>query len=345
MKNEAELAKEQAPKGVKVIKGKLSEQEKIDLLLKTFKKNKLKPSNLFLPDDEFYAQWDGTDIGLRVMASKLLKRLKLKPKSLAVGFYDQMEHPGLYVSQGREQLILVHSKHSNNPFQCAAIMAHELMHYYLMHKAKIVLEDTRENELLTDLATIYSGFGILVINSFSRYSGWHKTIIGLMFGFLWTHTEELSFGYFKPAQYCKAFASYLNFFEIDPSDAKARIVPQANHFLPYAMRMQRVNDSSKTEYVRLNEKAKQREFFRKILLIFVAALAVILFWWAASAFGGGGTSSECQSQADSLKTQVDDVENQANAARNAGNIEGYNALVPRQNELVNQYNAKITECQ
>ena len=40
-----------------------------------------------------------------------------------------------------------------------AVLIHECMHYYLIIVKEIELEDTMQNEYLTDIATLYMGFG------------------------------------------------------------------------------------------------------------------------------------------------------------------------------------------
>ena len=63
---------------------------------------------------------------------------------------------------------------------------------------------------------------------------------------------------------------------------------------------------------------------------------------------GSGTSSaaytDCVNQYNSLKSQLDSINSQEDSYKAAGNTDSYNALVPQQNDLVNQLNSKATEC-
>lgn len=53
--------------------------------------------------------------------------------------------------------------------QKIAILAHEISHFYLIYKHKIYLPTTNENELLTELNAIYTGFGLLLLNGYETY--------------------------------------------------------------------------------------------------------------------------------------------------------------------------------
>lgn len=55
--------------------------------------------------------------------------------------------------------------------------------------------------------------------------------------------------------------------------------------------------------------------------------------------------NNCVDEYDSIKSELDSVESQMNSYEIYGNIDAFNALVPRQNRLVNELNAKIDECE
>ena len=52
----------------------------------------------------------------------------------------------------------------------------------------------------------------------------------------------------------------------------------------------------------------------------------------------------CSDQYDSLKSQLDSVERTLSSYKSADNTDAFNALVPQQNDLVQQVNSKSTEC-
>jgi len=323
----------------------------------------LKSDKAYYPDDNFYSEWDGSDDTLRLMASKILMFLCIKPKDLFVGFYDQMEPPGLFIQtkKGETDGLLINSKYRNNPFECGAILAHELMHYFLMAKKKIVLEDDHENELLTDLATIQAGLGILVMNGFYHYSGWHETIIALCFGFIRTHQETKSFGYFKPNEYGEHLGQYLKEKNLDIDRIYSHVLPHARHFTHWG----KSTSEEKPDYIQRAEKIAKKDLIKRLVLVSLALpIGLTLLY-----FRVGGTdqniSPENQQQIEELKEKIDDgkanldkcdseleiiekelsdIEIKMKSYNDQNLINLYNSYVPRQNELVSQIQDKNTEC-
>jgi len=53
-------------------------------------------------------------------------------------------------------------------FQKTAILAHEMSHYYLIRKHGIIRKNENENELLTEIATIYCGFGLILFEGYKN---------------------------------------------------------------------------------------------------------------------------------------------------------------------------------
>lgn len=52
--------------------------------------------------------------------------------------------------------------------QKLAILAHELAHHYLIHERRILVNDEAHNELLTEVAAIYLGMGILLLRGYHQ---------------------------------------------------------------------------------------------------------------------------------------------------------------------------------
>ena len=74
---------------------------------------------------------------------------------------------------------------------------------------------------------------------------------------------------------------------------------------------------------------------------------------SSSGSSGSSTSSgsysssaydTCKTEYDNLKSQLDNVESRMNSYKAYDDVDNYNALVPQQNSLVNQVNAKASEC-
>lgn len=93
---------------------------------------------------------------------------------------------------------------------------------------------------------------------------------------------------------------------------------------------------------------------KKVVWNLVIWGGIILFIAISTANGGSsdsGSSSSgssawqaCSDEYDSLNSQLTSVEAQMDGYDAAGNTEGYNSLVPRQNSLVQQVNDKASEC-
>jgi hypothetical protein len=353
-----------------VLTGKIDNNKKIEIITKLFKKDNVPLGKIFLPDDTFYSQWDNTGNGLRLMASKISGWLNITIReSVSVGFSEEMESPGLFINEKGRRTIFVNAKHKDNPFECAAILSHEMMHYYLMAMNEFSLDDTLENEQLTDLATIYSGLGILIINGFQYYSGWHETIIGLMLGMIRFHTEKLSFGYFKPKDYGQLLKNYLSEFKIDGGEARSYILPKARAFLPFSVRLKK--QKAKPNFVLLSEKMAFRETLLKIgiIIIFIpiAMLVGYIRNWGTGSTGSNNnfTSSE-KAQVEELQSYIDKskkyfdgcvenlkskendlntVEIEMNSLKSMGKTYEYNNLVQKQNDIATSYEFKAKECE
>ena len=344
---------------------KKSINSKIELVCLLLKKDNPNFESVYLPNDNFYAAWDNSDDALRLMAAKILQWLNLKAK-LFIGFYDKMEPPGIYIHEKNKEGILINSIYNDDPYKCAAILSHELMHYYLMKKRKTILDDKLENELLTDIATIYSGLGTLVINSFFYESNWHETIIAGLFGSVRINQQQLSFGYFKPKEYASQFVQFIKKFNINLSDASIHILPTARAFLPIGFFKSKLN---KPEYILINEKVSSKSNIKRIIAVIIFIPIACLFWfWKTGGFNETKSTSDlspqqqseisqlesnikktktdydnCTKDLNTKKTNLDLLENQMSGYKYS-NEERYNNLVPQQNELVNEYNAELTEC-
>ena len=133
-----------------------------------------------------------------------------------------------------------------------------------MKKKKIKFEDEQENELFTDLCTIKFGFGIVIINSMSYSNSWFGSAIALLFGVFYWSSEKLSFGYFKPEQYC-------NYVYKDSKDRNMKleefygyIVPGARHYFPERLYF---GSEKKSEIVKIQEKLRTGGFIIKIIVL------------------------------------------------------------------------------
>ena len=80
----------------------------------------------------------------------------------------QENYSGKYVtlSSVKKKIILVINSHYTQE-TIVSILAHEISHYFLAIRG-IKLEDTKENEILTDICAIYLGFGNFMLHGYAE---------------------------------------------------------------------------------------------------------------------------------------------------------------------------------
>ncbi len=243
----------------------------------------------FLPDAHFYSQYSQkspTD-GLNYMADAIFKWLRIERNGAVIDFYDEKDIPkhksdtaGFYtttvVAGEKREMIFINAKYSDDPMAVGAILAHELMHLYLF-RLSIKIDDTHENELLTDIATIRTGLSLLVINGMKYTNHGIFSILLLFFGVLYWRREKQVFGYFKPEKYAKLAVESLSEKNIEMKDVIGHINPYARYFLPQKITNIKsifFGAENSTEYIRTLEKKKLKTLTRQL----IAAAFVIGFF-------------------------------------------------------------------
>jgi hypothetical protein len=94
----------------------------------------------------------------------------------------------------------------DDPGGVTAALAHETAHAF-RHAHELVVEDRDLEECLTDLSTIYLGFGVLTANASLRHRSWSFMADGgALGGHAWT-TSQL--GYLSPQAMCFALAAFV----------------------------------------------------------------------------------------------------------------------------------------
>jgi hypothetical protein len=177
----------------------------------------VEPSPRFLPD----AWEDDLD-----SASLLLRRLMLYAGldlDADLHLYDREDaayHPNHIawfagIEEGRCRFGLdVHQL--DDPQSLVAAFCHEIAHAWREHH-EVVQEDRDKEEELTDLTTIYLGFGILTTNATDRYqqSGYQEG------GYAFTESRFNQAGYLSPQAMSFLFAAQLVARGLAPSRCKA----------------------------------------------------------------------------------------------------------------------------
>lgn len=141
------------------------------------------------------------------------------------------------------QTILIDSKYSDRLDEIGAILAHEIMHIYL-YKHNVELPDKVDNEKLTDLATIHTGLGIIVLNGMTDWISHRQT-----FGYL---DDKYSWGKWSSG-YGENFLDYLDKNNILLGEVAGYIMPQSRGFISHGETVEITG--KKSRYVQLDEEA------------------------------------------------------------------------------------------
>ncbi|MCR5251934.1 MAG: hypothetical protein K6E50_15175 [Lachnospiraceae bacterium] len=121
------------------------------------------PKRPYVPDPLLYERFkaDCTDPGLLAeLASGIVRHCGMEPRNLRVVTVSDRElqdAAGTYRSDGENSLISIRVTPSSRPNILHSVLIHECMHYFLF-RSGIRREERRENEILTDVATVYMGF-------------------------------------------------------------------------------------------------------------------------------------------------------------------------------------------
>lgn len=118
----------------------------------------------YKPNDNIYRRLQKdryNEKALTALAYDILEHCGIKPAYLYVRVepYNQLDHKaGMYQNQQNYSQIIIFKKDAFTLYQIISILVHECMHFYLRYR-NIYFNDTERNEILTDAATIYMGFG------------------------------------------------------------------------------------------------------------------------------------------------------------------------------------------
>lgn len=146
----------------------LTQADKISRLEEIFIKYRHK-TDIFLPDENFYNEISSPD-DAKLLADKIFRWLGIKHRSLDIRIDPAQDQLVVYTRKSGSSTINLGWRVLNDPFLCGAALAHGITHHLLLSRAKLHLESSEENEALTDLGTIYSGLGVLILNGFSSGS-------------------------------------------------------------------------------------------------------------------------------------------------------------------------------
>ncbi len=318
-----------------------TQEDRWRLLTKLFNHRDFSGS-IYLPDEDLYSM---TLVG---MARAMFEWLGVETdKPIYVDFSDEIgDAAGLYYESDGTHYILVNNKHMNNRYEAASILAHELMHFCLIGEFNFRLDDTLENERLTDMATIHTGLGIVVMNGFEYSSGWATTVIGLMFGRLQVSTESISFGYYKPGEYASMLASNADDNSIPYESFSGHLLPWTRHYLPLNLNLSSKTNRNRSSLVSSGQKQvwKSRGMQLIVIVALIPVAAIFLNWRYGDNSGSSNIPSGVKIQLNQQSAAIDMLEKQYNTC--SSDLKAREANVDTTSQAsVDSYNSKLAECE
>lgn len=137
---------------------------------------------------------------MRLYLLKIMEHLNISPEEVDIKIEIEDEDElnevvGSYsVDSNWHRSIIVRLRYSYLPDTCIAIACHECMHHFLL-KNSVRVKSKKDNEVLTDLATIFFGMGYITIDGYRIYNKSKGDC-------------EYKFGYMSPKQAKYALALY-----------------------------------------------------------------------------------------------------------------------------------------
>jgi hypothetical protein len=146
--------------------------------------DRLRQATVILPTPEFFPEpYAATEADGRVLFRRVCRYLNVDPEPLQLEFYTEKAPlpglgdyfhegtAGLYLESGWARQIRLERSTLADPLVLVATAAHEVAHLLLGSDSTV--ERDADHERLTDLATIYTGFGVFTANSRIRSQAGH----------------------------------------------------------------------------------------------------------------------------------------------------------------------------
>lgn len=164
-----------------------------DWLIQVFGIARIRKSPLFLPRHEHFPDpYAGTDADVQMLLQRVCVYMDLDPTVIELSIFSAQNpihtHPlfigsspgaaGYYEDLGGRYRIWIEESLLHDPLVLVATMAHELCHVHLLGHQRIPPE-TEDQEPLTDLLTVYLGFGLITANAVVRDRNLNQGAFGM----------------------------------------------------------------------------------------------------------------------------------------------------------------------
>jgi hypothetical protein len=187
-------------------------EERLQWLSEQFHHHAFNGRPLILPTPEFFPDaYDGSKRAVRALLNRVCAYMDVGPSLVALKFFSGprtallVNESGQYLPlaagtyQEGERKFIIRLERSDLEFPMALVgtMAHELAHVRLLGESRVSREEY-DNELLTDLTTVFFGLGLFLANTprhwDSNYTKWPGTDLNKpeymtppMFGYALAH--------------------------------------------------------------------------------------------------------------------------------------------------------------
>jgi hypothetical protein len=159
-------------------KAKIWIEERLQWLAEQFTEVDLRERPIILPTSEFFPDpYDGSDEALVAMFNRVCDYMGVSPDLVTLELYSEEHRPnfvnaeghylsgsaGLYEEGSDQFTIRIEQSQLAEPMDLVGTIAHELAHVRLLGESRIS-PDAFDNELATDLTTVFMGLGIFLAN-------------------------------------------------------------------------------------------------------------------------------------------------------------------------------------
>lgn len=241
----------------------LTQAEKLAAIDKIFGENFSHQGKFFPLDGDFYAGL-AKPKGYNKVADKMFAWLGVKHRGVHLTVEPDQAEPVIYTHHGQTHEIKLSQSALGNPYEAAAIIAHGLMHYVLIGRNSLYLQDESENEELTDLALINSGFGAVILNGYNYHVGWLNRLS--------RYKDPQPVGGLKPRDFLAETEKWLAKHHMPLWELSAQLMPWISVYLPHQIRA----IANKKLYVLAEEKAVKTANVKLMgLLILVSLVGVV----------------------------------------------------------------------
>jgi hypothetical protein len=151
-----------------IINGKKWIDEKLGFLDQAQKNFSINSKNFFFePTESIYMKLEsGDEYDLQSVANKIAKHIGIVPfpdVKYDWGLKMELDTAGKFSMTQSSRIIRIPFYYVGKKYSVGAILAHEITHAFLTYRG-IIFSETRENEVFTDITSIYIGLGKLGLN-------------------------------------------------------------------------------------------------------------------------------------------------------------------------------------